>query len=80
MIRNLRQDHFLKQHLLEPVSEDGMLDIVLSFPLQLLYDIEIDQSLASSDHNQVRLNVHIKVNNKNKQSFRRNFQEVTIQT
>ena len=47
-------------------------DTALSFPPELLDILEIQKPLASSDHNQVHFNIHIRANNNNKQSKRRN--------
>ena len=52
----LVQDNFLTQHVLEPTRAARVLDIVLSF----VDNVEIQEPLGSSDHNQLHFNINIK--------------------
>ncbi len=49
----LVQDNFLTQHVLEPTTATRVLDIVLSSQKQFVDNVVIQESLGSSDHNQL---------------------------
>ena len=59
------QDNFLKEHLLESTRGMAQIDILVD-------NTRIHESPASSDHIQTYFSIHIKANNKDKQSMRRN--------
>ena len=48
----LVQDNFLTQHVLEPTRAARVLDIVLSSQKEFVDNVEIQEPLGSSDHNQ----------------------------
>ena len=56
----LVQDNFLTQHVLEPTSAARELDIVLSSQKEFVDNVVIQESLGSSDHNQLNFNIKIK--------------------
>ena len=56
----LVQDNFLTQHLLEPTRAARVLDIGLSSRKEFVDNVEIQEPLGSSDHNQLHFNINIK--------------------
>ena len=56
----LVQDNFLTQHVLEPTRAARVLDIVLSSQKEFVDNLEIQEPLGSSDHNQLHFNINIK--------------------
>ena len=56
----LVQDNFLTQHVLEPARAARVLDIVLSSQKECVDNVEIQEPLGSSDHNQLHFNINIK--------------------
>ena len=56
----LVQDNFLTQHVLEPTRATRILDIVLSSQKELVDNVEIKETLGSSDHNQMHFDINIK--------------------
>ena len=74
----MKQVNFLIQHVLESTRDDGILDIVLSYPPELVAQTEILEPLASSDHNRVYFNICIKVNNEDRVS-KETFMGITTQ-
>ena len=62
------QDNFLTQHVLEPTRATRILDIVLSPQKELVDNVEINEPLGSSDHNQMHVTPEVvasKINNMN---------------
>ena len=51
----LVQDNFLTQHVLEPTRAARVLDIVLSSQKEFVDNVEIQEQLDSSDHNQLHV-------------------------
>ena len=49
----LVQANFLTQHVLEPTRAARVLDIVLSSQKEFVDNVEIQEPLGSSDHNQL---------------------------
>ena len=56
----LVQDNFLTQHVLEPPRASTVLDIVLSSQKEFVDNVEIQEPLGRSDHNQLHFNINIK--------------------
>ena len=56
----LVQNSFLTQHVLEPTRAARVLDIVLSSQKEFVDNVEIQEPLCSSYHNQVHFNINIK--------------------
>ena len=56
---SLVQDN-LTQHVLEPTRATRVLYIVLSSQKELVDNVKIQESLGSSDHNQLHFNINIK--------------------
>ena len=56
----LVQDNFLTQHVFEPTRAARVLDIVLSSQKEFVDNVEIQEPLGSSDHNQLHFNINIK--------------------
>ena len=56
----LVQDNFLTQHVLEPTRAARVLYIVLSSQKEFVDNVEIQEPLGSSDHNQLHFNINIK--------------------
>ena len=56
----LVQDNFLTQHVLESTRAARVLDIVLSSQKDFVDNVEIQEPLGSSDHNQMHFNINIK--------------------
>ena len=53
----LVQDNFLTRHVLEPTRAARVLDIVLSSQKEFVDNVEIQEPLGSSDHNQGAIQV-----------------------
>ena len=60
----LGQDNFLTQHVFEPTRAARVLDVVLSSQKEFVDNVEIQEPLGSSDHNQLHFNINIKSDNK----------------
>ena len=56
----LLQDNFLTQHVLEPTRAERILDIMLSSQKEFVDNVEIQEPLGSSDHNQLHFNIKIR--------------------
>ena len=56
----LVHDNFLTQHVLQPTRAERVLDIVLSSQKEFVDNVEIQEPLGSSDHNQLHFNINIK--------------------
>ena len=66
----LNQDSFLTQHVLEPTRGENALYIVLSSQKD---NVKIHEPLGKSDHNQIHFDINVKLDSKNKKTYRRNF-------
>ena len=55
----LVQDNFLTQHVLEPTRAARVLYIVLSSQKEFVDNVVIQETLGSSDHNQLHFNINI---------------------
>ena len=55
----LVQDNLLTQHVLEPTRPARVLDIVLSSQKEFVENVLVQESLGSSDHNQLHFNIKI---------------------
>ena len=71
----LVQDNFLTQHVLEPTIAARVLDIVLSSQKEFVDNVEIQEPLGSSDHNQLHFNINIKSNKIKVKHCRRDFRK-----
>ena len=69
----LIQESFLKQHVLASTREENVLDIVLSSQKELVDNVNIHEPLGNSDHNQMRFDINVKSERKDKKTYRRNF-------
>ena len=74
----LVQDNFLTQHALEPTRAARVLDIVLSSQKEFVDNVEIQEPLGSSDHNQLHFTINIKSDKTKVKQCRRDLGEVTI--
>ena len=54
------QANFLTQHVLEPTRGAIVLDLVLSSQKEFVDNVNIQEPLGSSDHNQLHFNIKIK--------------------
>ena len=59
----LTQDCFLTQHVLEPTRCGNVLDLMLSSQNELVDNVNVHESLGSSDHNQIHFNIKVKTGN-----------------
>ena len=71
----LVQDNFLTQHVLEPTRAARVLDIVLSSQKEFVDNVEIQEPLGSSDHNQLHFNTNIKSDKTKVKQCRRDFRK-----
>ena len=71
----LVQDNFLTQHVLEPTRAARVLDIVLSSQKECVDNVEIQEPLGSSDHNQLHFNINIKSDKTKVKQCRRDFRK-----
>ena len=71
----LVQDNFLTQHVLEPTRAARVLDIVLSSQKEFVGNVEIQEPLGSSDHNQLHFNINIKSDKTKVKQCRRDFRK-----
>ena len=71
----LVQDNFLTQHVLEPTRAARVLDIVLSSQKEFVDNVEIQEPLGSSDHNQLHFNINIKSDKTKVKQCRRDFRK-----
>ena len=71
----LVQDNFLTQHVLEPTRAARVLDIVLSSQKEFVDNVEIQEPLGSSDHNQLHFNINIKSDKAKVKQCRRDFRK-----
>ena len=69
----LVQDNFLTQHVFEPTRAARVLDIVLSSQKEFVDNVEIQEPLGSSDHNQLHFNINIKSDKTKVKQCRRDF-------
>ena len=67
------QDNFLTQHVLEPTRAAMVLDILLSSHTEFVDNVEIQEPLGSSDHNQLHVNMNIKSDKTKVKQGRRDF-------
>ena len=71
----LIQDNFLIQHVLEPTRGGRVLDLVLSSQKEFADNVNIQEPLGSSDHNQVHFNIKIKSDKPKVSRCKRNFRK-----
>ena len=71
----LVQDNFLTQHVLEPTRAARVLYIVLSSQKEFVDNVEIQEPLGSSDHNQLHFNINIKSDKTKVKQCRREFRK-----
>ena len=71
----LVQDNFLTQHVFEPTRAARVLDIVLSSQKEFVDNVEIQEPLGSSDHNQMHFNINIKSDKTKVKQCRRDFRK-----
>ena len=71
----LVQDNFLTQHVFEPTRAARVLDIVLSSQKEFVDNVEIQEQLGSSDHNQLHFNINIKSDKTKVKQCRRDFRK-----
>ena len=71
----LIQDNFLIQHVLEPTRGGRVLDLVLSSQKEFVDNVNIQEPLGSSDHNQVHFNIKIKSDKPKVSRCKRNFRK-----
>ena len=74
----LIQESFLTQHVLEPTRGENVLDIVSSSQKQLVDNAKIHEPLGNSDHNQIRVDINVKSESKNKKRIGETSTKVTI--
>ena len=67
------QDSFFTQHVLEPTRGDNVLDLVLLSQKELVEIMKIYETLGNSEHNQIHFDINVKLESKNKKTYRRNF-------
>ena len=75
MLLCLVQDNFLTQHVLEPTRAESVLDIVFSSQKECVDNVEIQEPLGSSDHNQLHFNINIKSYKTQVKQCRRDFRK-----
>ena len=66
---------FLTQHVLEPTRAARVLDIVLSSQKEFVDNVEIQEPLGSSDHNQLHFNINITSDKTKVKQCRRDFRK-----
>ena len=71
----LVQDNFLTQHVFDPTRAARVLDIVLSSQKEFVDNVEIQEPLGSSDHNQLQFNINIKSDKTKVKQCRRDFRK-----
>ena len=71
----LVQDNFLTQHVFEPTRAARVLDIVLSSQKEFVDNVERQEPLGSSDHNQLHFNINIKSDKTKVKQCRRDFRK-----
>ena len=71
----LVQDNFLTQHVFEPTRAARVLDVVLSSQKEFVDNVEIQEPLGSSDHNQLHFNINIKSDKTKVKQCRRDFRK-----
>ena len=71
----LVQDNFLTQHVLEPTRAARVLDIVLSSHKECVDNVVIQESLGSSNHNQLHFNINVKSDKTKVKQCRRDFRK-----
>ena len=71
----LVQDNFLTQHVFEPTRAARVLDIVLSSQKECVDNVDIQEPLGSSDHNQLHFNINIKSDKTKVTQCRRDFRK-----
>ena len=72
----LLQDTFFTQHVLEPARAERVLDIVLYSQKEFVDNVVIQETLSSSDHNQLHFDIKIKSDIKTKvKQCRRGFRK-----
>ena len=71
----LVQDNLLTQHVLEPTRAARVLDIVMSSQKECVDNVEIQEPLSSSDHNQLHFNINIKSDKTKVKQCRRDFRK-----
>ena len=71
----LVQDNFLTQHVFEPTRPARVLDTVLSSQKEFVDNVEIQEPLGSSDHNQLHFNINIKSDKTKVKQCRRDFRK-----
>ena len=71
----LVQHNFLTQHVLEPTRAASILYIVLSSQKEFVDNVVIQESLGSSDHNQLHFNIKIKSDKTKVKQCRRDFRK-----
>ena len=59
--------------MLEPTKGENVLDIVLSSQKELVDNVKLYEPLGNSDHNQIHVDINVKLESKNKKTYRRNF-------
>ena len=69
----LVQDNFLTQHVLEPTRAARVLYIVLSSQKEFVDNVDVQEPLGSSDHNQLHFNITIKSDKTNVKQCRGDF-------
>ena len=69
----LVQDNFLTQHVLEPTRAARVLDILLSSQKEFVDNVEMQEPLGSSDHNQLHFNINIKSDKSKVKQCRKDF-------
>ena len=74
----LIQDTFLTQLVLEPTRGENILDIVISSQKELVDNVKIFEPLRNSDHNQIRFDINVKSESKNKKHTGETSTKVTI--
>ena len=56
----LIQDSFHTHHVLEPISGENALDLMLSSQNELVENVKIHEPLGNSDHNQIHFDIKVK--------------------
>ena len=55
---------FLTQHVLEPISGENVLDLVLSSQNELMDNVRIHKPLGNADHIQIHFDIKVKLESK----------------
>ena len=71
----LVQDNFLTQHVLEPTRTARVLHMVLSSQKEFVYNVVIQESLGSIDHNQLHFKINVKSDKSKVKQCRRDFRK-----